>query len=361
MNVYNAPQASAPNNEVSSDEEGEAEERAAFLANVKRQSRKGCGFTQSQLQKMTVAQRTKYAPEHGTLVGLCCDCCVNWRPLREAFVPDVEAEKQMRRADLLVKSIEDYETAYADDDQDKMQSAFDVVVAKRASKCRSCQNRTNKLTPKVLACKEEWEQMKREACAKHGGCPKPECTERGMASWVCMSADHVDPTTKVYALGNYCWWSWNGGVEAMRAELEKCQWMCLCCHFLEPTSSTGRQSRGTCPSDERIREKQSYVDARKLNIGTCQYDDCGRIVTNENVRTFSFDHTDPRTKATHETHPHLISKGNKGGVCNIVDNRHTSLENVRDELDAEMDKCTLMCECCHRSRKPRKRARWNAA
>ena len=78
----------------------------------------------------------------------------------------------MRRADLLVKSIEDYETAFADDDQIAMKSAFDVVLAKRTTHCRSCQVQVNTLSPKELACKDEWERMKREACAKYGGCPK---------------------------------------------------------------------------------------------------------------------------------------------------------------------------------------------
>ena len=131
--------------------------------------------------------------------------------------------------------------------------------------------------------------------------------------------------------------------------------------LLEPTSTTGRQRSGTRQSDERIREKQAYVNARKLKIGACQYDDCGRVVTQKAVRTFSFDHIDPSTKATHETHPHLIYKKHTGGVFSIATNRYTSLENIRDELDAEMDKCRLLCENCHCSRKPRKRARWDAS
>lgn len=110
-----------------------------------------------------------------------------------------------------------------------------------------------------------------------------------------------------------------------------------------------------------FREKRAYVNARKVKIGMCQYDDCGRVVTQETVRTFSFDHNNPKTKATHETHPHLIQKGQAGGVCGIVNNRRTSLENIREALDAEMDKCRLLCENCHMSRKPQKRARWDAS
>ena len=313
INIYHAPQA-AQNNEVS-DDEGDPEERAAMIAELKRDCKRckadrtnECGFTTSELRKMSVAQRTAFSKKRGTLVGLCGHCGVDWRPLREAFLPDVDSEITMRRADLLVKAIEDYETAFADDNKSAMREALDVVLAKRTTHCRPCGDAMKKLSPKQLACKDEWEKMKREACAKHGGCPKPGCSEKGMASWICMSADHVDPKTKVHHLSDYYWWSCNGGVEAMREEAEKCQWMCRCCHLLEPTSATGRERSGTRPSYERVRKKEEYVNARKLEIGTCQYDDCGRVVTKETVRSFAFDHNDPKTKATHETHPHLIQE-----------------------------------------------------
>ena len=363
VNVYNAPQA-APNNEVS-DDEGDPEERAAMLAEMKRDSKRKrtseCGFTVSQLRKMSVAQRTAFSKKRGTLVGLCGHCAVNWRPLREAFLPDPEHENTMRKADLLVKAIEDYEKAFANGDKSAMREALDVVLAKRTSLCRPCADEVKKLSPKQLACKDEWEKMRREACAKHGGCPKRGCSEKEMASWICISADHVDPKTKVHDLSHYVWWACHGGVDAMRQEAQKCEWMCMCCHLLEPTSKTGRELSGTRPSYERVREKEAYVNARKLVIGTCQYDGCGRVVTKENVRSFSFDHTDPKTKATHETHPHLIQKAYVGGVSGIVHNSTTSLAYAKPFLDAEMGMCRLLCENCHKCRKPQKRGRWDAS
>ena len=30
-------------------------------------------------------------------------------------------------------------------------------------------------------------------------------------------------------------------------------------------------------SDERIREKRAFVDTRKVDIGACEYDGCGRV------------------------------------------------------------------------------------
>ena len=41
-----------------------------------------------------------------------------------------------------------------------------------------------------------------------------------VVSWVCMSADHVDPDTSVNRLGDYSWWAYHGGVEAMREEVK---------------------------------------------------------------------------------------------------------------------------------------------
>jgi hypothetical protein len=175
-----------------------------------------------------------------------------------------------------------------------------------------------------------------------------------------MSADHVDPKTKVHCLGDYNFWaSPKRGVEAMRKEAQKVQWVCRCCHILEPTSATGRTRSGTFPSYERIREKEAYVNAYKLKVSKCLYDGCDRLVTAAAVRSFDLDHKDPKQKATHETHPHLIEKGQLGGVSGIVSNTSTSLADVKNELDEELRKCVLTCANCHTCRKPKGRARWD--
>tara|TARA_B100000963_G_C22403469_1_gene569926 strand:- start:205 stop:780 length:576 start_codon:yes stop_codon:yes gene_type:complete len=189
-----------------------------------------------------------------------------------------------------------------------------------------------------------------------------------MASWVCMSADHVDPRTKVYHLGNYKWWSGNGGVEAMRRELDKCQWMCACCHRLEPTSDTGRQRKEKTlqwqrDKDARIKAKEDFVNARKRRVGACEFPGCGRKVEPGIERCFDWDHRDPATKITHASRPDLIPKSQKGGVVGLVHNdaKHVALEFIEPVLEAEMDKCDLLCRNCHGSRKESKRGRWDAS
>ena len=154
----------------------------------------------------------------------------------------------------------------------------------------------------------------------------------------------------------------------MREETKKVKWLCVCCHSAERTSTAGQQ-RGVKKKssqrakDARVHTKQAYVDARKVAIGKCQYPECPRRVTLETARAFAFDHRDPTAKATHDSHPEWIHKSAPGGgVTAIVSNMaaSASLDKVEEALDAEMDKCDLLCHCCHGCRKPAKRARWDA-
>ena len=230
----------------------------------------------------------------------------------------------------------------------------DVATRLRLTCCVDCLAQINStLSPAQQACKDLWLRAKRDACERLGGCPNPGCSERGMASWVCMSADHVDPSTKVHKLSDYKWWACNGGVEAMRRELDKCQWMCLCCHMLEPTSAAGKKRRektrqGQRDVDARLKAKEDFVNARKRRVGACEYPGCHRKVEPGTERSFDWDHRDPATKITHASRPDLMPNGNKGGVASLVNNtaKHAALEFIQPVLEAEMDKCDLLCSNC---------------
>ena len=344
-----------------SDDEGHG-----FSPPVPKVSRReiGCGFAQRELRKMTVAERTR--AHGGELQGLCNICTQDWRPLF-AFIPSADSLNTIRRAAQLEEAIVAFHDGMTTmEDEDATNEAYDLAVKLRTSACRDCQHKPGTLNGTARACKEEFERMKRQACHEFGGCPIPGCPEKGIASWICLSGDHKDMTTKVLALSDYTRWFKHGGVEGMRKEWHKVWWPCWCCHMLLPSSNAGRgrkEKTFQCYKDQdaRVAEKEAYVNAVKLRIGRCQYPGCGRLMTPETVRAFAFDHRDEKTKATYETHPHVIYKCQQGGVGSMVSNtaKHAALELIKDDLDAEMDKCDLLCHNCHICRKPRGRARWD--
>ena len=60
--------------------------------------------------------------------------------------------------------------------------------------------------------------------------------------------------------------------------------------------------------------------------------------------------------------PEFLTKGQEG-VAGLVNNmaKYAALEHTQSVLDAEINKCNLLCHNCHMSRKDRKRARWDAS
>lgn len=315
---------------------------------------------------MTKGQRTR-VNNTGVVEGLCSNCTRPWRPLDQAFTPCTTSENTMRRASELRAAINEHNNFFAQGDQNGMQIKMAIIISMRTTMCRVCTT-DRPPSPAVLRCMAEWERMRKDACNVHGGCSTPGCPERGMASWPCMSADHIVPEDKTHRLSDYPWWSYNGGVDAMKQEAAKVKWICNCCHRLESTSSSGQTKKrqtlqGRIDKNARVVQKQTYVDNCKLLVGQCQYPDCGRKVTTENARAFDWDHRDPTTKATHITHPLIITKSTAGGVSGIVknDSKRAALEHCKVELDAEMAKCDLLCRNCHCSRKPTGRARWDVS
>ena len=167
----------------------------------------------------------------------------------------------------------------------------------------------------------------------------------------------------------------------MREEAKRIdKWICGCCHSLEKTSNSGRKcpDPNTMPdgkssgTEEEVKQygakhnakirypKQQYVDAKKRKIGKCQYPDCNREVVEGNEQSFHFDHRVESTKCKAPDHPLF---GKVGGVCGLVSNhsKAASLDKVRGLLDAEMEKCDLLCSNCHLSRKPKGLGRWDVA
>jgi hypothetical protein len=137
-----------------------------------------------------------------------------------------------------------------------------------------------------------------------------------------LEADHLGD--KVYKCSNYAWWSWNGGPEALKKELEKCQPLCRFCHSLKSKSE-----RNTWNQPSIIR-RQKIINNEKLRVGACE-GGCGRVVTPDNVVAFDWAHKKRETKS-----------------CMISELVKKNEEYFQKQWPIERAKCKLLCCLCHR-------------
>ena len=308
-----------------------------------------------------------YAQRDGTLMA-GCECCtrVTWADISR-FAPKADSHITAGKRQQFDAAYAEYTAAYLAGDKDNAITQRAIVENLRSQRCDNCATEQGYCGPAAQACKDEYLRMKYDACVRNDGCANPDCTERGMASWPVLQADH-GTNPKVEILSRYKEWPSLGGVRAMRAEEQQIhQWICGVCHNLEPTSNTGNRcpNPATMPNGKRsgtadeqiayhakryariVFPKQWYVDAKKRAIGACQYPDCGRKVLPGTEAGFDFDHVIESTKCKGGLY------GKQGGVSGLVANvaKEATLAKVQDLLDAEMDKCNLLCTCCHKSRK----------
>lgn len=314
------------------------------------------------------------ATPEGALLAGCVGCTKNSCAPMDRFAPP-ECRNNARKRPQFYLAMEAYEAAYKAKNLDAARAARADVELYRVAYCPPCQEVANKLSPAQQACKDEWERMRKEACAKFGGCQNPDCVERGEEAWCVLQGDHVhtakeedEDKRKTHILSDYVWWAWNGGVEAMRAEAAKgLNWWCAFCHALEPTGNQANKygdpdkipdgkSRGTKEEAKQydrkrkakiVYPKQQFVDARKRKIGCCEL--CERDDVAGKEHAFTFDHRDPSTKMRND--PKTGKKtlaGEKGGVAGLVSNcaNAAKLETIEYIIVNEMAKCRLLCRNC---------------
>ena len=318
---------------------------------------------------------TSAASADGTLKAGCHNCDKRSYADISRFAPTADSAQSNGFRQEFDAAYAAYKVAHAAGDKEEAVKQREIVEEKRTERCDSCREKMV-ISPDQQACKDEWDRMRKDACERNNGCQNQDCPERGMASWIVLQADHGTNPKKL-ALSQYIHWALkrNGGVPGMREEATQiAQWICGFCHALEPTSASGRR----CPDPEtmpdgkssgtkeetkqykakhnaRIRyPKQQHVDAKKREIGRCQYPDCGRRVVVGNEPSFHFDHRVESTKCKASKGDDLFGKD--GGVSGLVHNssKAAALDKVEHLLDAEMvPKCDLLCVNCHVNRKPR--------
>ena len=186
-------------------------------------------------------------------------------------------------------------------------------------RCR-CTKRKNakKTSTKVGKCREFWRNWKEEQ----------KCVNCGISYHRLIEADHIRGP-KICSVSTYSYWACNGGVDAMRKELEKCVPRCRICHTIKTLErhELKRQKEGRKAKTTRKR-RRNEINTIKLEIGKC--DHCSRTVTPESCCAFDFDHKDEEKKI----------------IC-ISNLAYKSKKFYEEHLHSEIAKCQLLCRNCH--------------
>ena len=326
------------------------------------------------------------AKSDGTLTGSCIHCGGVQEMLR--FAP-VESHKSNRDRAKFLAAYVSYQVAYRAGDRDAAIAQRAIVDRLRTTNCTNCST-SGHLTLAQKECKAWWDARRQRAAREHGGCQNPQCLERGDEAWCAITGDHgTNPKKKKWnkktgkwvpvPLSDYKFWPGNGGVAAMEEEEKQIkQWICHCCHRLEPTSATGNRipnpetlppgkRRGT---DEDVKQynrlrrarirhpKQQYVDELKRKIGCCAW--CRRLVLPGTEQSFDFDHLEEITKCVRRKVDGVLKDAlfrGTGGVAGLATNHSNAsvLDAIDDEtrftvrqlIDREVAKCQLLCANCH--------------
>ena len=306
----------------------------------------------------------------GTLMGGCSKCVTSSRLPMAEFAPK-ECLRNGRKRPNFFRAVADFEAACKARDLDAAREARARVEKFRIGLCPPCVTKA-KLTPAQQACKDFWDQIRKEMCALNDGCCNPDCCERGPQAWSALEGDHQhtsdeidEALRKLHRLSDYKWWAAHGGVPAMQREIAKgMNWPCRFCHCLEKTSSQANKytkadmnipgAKRTGTKEEValykrqqtariVYPKQRYVDRIKRKERKCCAL-CGRKVRKGQEQAFTFDHIDQDTKMKGMD----TLAGEKGGVAGLVAN-HTvaaTLDKIKPIIKKEIKKCRLLCANC---------------
>jgi len=333
----------------------------------------------------------------GGALRIQCDNCRGRKAHGpEQFVP----EKNPRDAAAYTKAVEALGEARAAKDGAAFLTARETIATLGTALCAPCRAIAAKShanpTTKKGACRAEWERLKAEVFATCRRCGAQRAVEANHGETYAANAkahaamvrthgeeaaDAAYPATerKLCSLSSTdSYWHCHGGVEAMRAEADKCTPLCRMCHALDPSSNSAPENAGSRAKAEAKEyetkeqrqgavtragyreDKRAYNNSIKRKVGACERPDCpcdgpsaGRCVAGFEA-CYDWDHVDRTTKGR--------------GIAEIVhDNR--SFATDKPELLAELGlppdfdvasdemppvaarRCRLLCRNCHNTRK----------
>jgi len=343
-------------------------------------------------------RESRVSQTRGGALRIQCDKCFG----RKAHGPEqfVPAEYHPRDAAAYTKAVEALGEARAAKDGDAFLAARETIATLATAWCATCRAILAKShanpTTTMGACRAEWERLKAEVFATCRRCGAQRAVEANHGETYAANAkahkamvkthgeeaaDAAYPAAerKLEGLSQTDgYWHCHGGVEAMRAEADKCTPLCRACHALDPSSTSAPQNAGSrakaeageyATNEQRQRamrhagyreDKRAYNNSIKREIGACERPDCprdgpsaGRCVAGFEA-CYDWDHVDRTTKGR--------------GIAEIVTNTR-SFATAKPELLAELGlppdfdvdtddippvaerRCRLLCRNCHKTRK----------
>ena len=312
----------------------------------------------------------------GGAIQIKCDNTRCSRVMGPAFfVPHLNPRDEAE----FLAAMEDLERAREEKDGAAFATARDVIDRLKTGKCQPCrdmsQKSDNNPTTAVGACKAEWERMKENkfsSCGKCGCAHSIEANHR--ASYAenakkykkmlkeqgeeAAEAAYPRAERKVYALSDAYFWSNHGGVDAMRAESDKCEPLCTMCHRLDESSASANENRAD--PDKLKREdyatndafqqakrtagyrkaKRDHVNAHKRAVGGCERLDCPKdgpvtACTEGYEQCFDCDHIHEAEK--------------RHTIADLV-GINMSSATVIPIIDEELPTTRVLCANCHKTR-----------
>jgi hypothetical protein len=293
------------------------------------------------------------------------------------FVP----RKSPRDEDAYEQAVADLATAMETRDAAMYLAARDTIEQLATKWCDRCRdsNAKSQHNPdtKQGACEAEWERMKREEFTKCRRCGTERAIEANHGKVYADNAKKYkkmvkthgkDAAEKAYPaegrkiedVSQYTWWSWNGGVDAMRTEARKCTPLCKMCHALDPASNSSEERRA---DPDKVKEenyarrhnfttnrwkarykneKRDYVNSIKRDIRRCANPNCPCDGPSDGLCIEGFEQC--------YDFDHIVEKTKKYGMSKLASSTST-LKTEKPKIDAEIAKCRLLCRNCHHLRK----------
>ncbi len=258
---------------------------------------------------------------------LCCKSCVNKKKKQRRKVA-LEKRKQARENAPTGFSVCLYVCCTIKDWLQPLDQFIGPYVRndEPTDTCKTCRDKQNEAQKRrCAACQKVWDDWRKtHPCVKCMNDPKY------VHNYLLIEADHLGG--KVTHCSNMNYWSHSKrGPAVLRAELMKCQALCVFHHALQT------QQRSNKSEKTSILRKRRIINVEKHKRGCCSNFKCKRVLKKGEECAFHFDHRDASTK--------FMYNGKTKGPSAFA-NLSDAVFDTQWPLEKEL--VDLLCANCHK-------------